>query len=360
MALGEKKSAIFAWNTRGVNGDFTNQFFRGRPAHASTRLQILPAIDAARQLGCSPRVISLAGDSGFLNHVDQPAICVFSKMTADLAEDQDRVIANCLALYARMRARGVPVVLLYCDHHAMSSSPVGSLYQDLLRLADLVVCPSSKMAELAGSICPDSSSISVVEDVCVTKRQPFLDLTKETRCRLLWFGSDSNASFLVNILPSMLLHCDGHSGFELTVMGRESTLAKVRSISGKLKSNQPWEFRFILWDPLRQPAQLENELTRAHLVLIPSDPENIWKLGVSHNRLVDGVQGGCVVIASPMPSYIELSKISLVGDDFPFMINSAISQYSRLCRKYDSLRNEFLSRFMPTSVQARWREVLSI
>ena len=27
-------------------------------------------------------------------------------------------------LSARMKARGVPVVLLYCDHHAMSSSPV--------------------------------------------------------------------------------------------------------------------------------------------------------------------------------------------------------------------------------------------
>lgn len=357
--MGGQKNAIFAWNTLGVSGDFTDQFFSGKSSHASTRLQILPAIDAARQLGYSPRVISLAGDSGFLNHFDQPAVCVLSKMTANCTDDQNRVIANSLALTARMKSRGVYVVLLYCDHHAISSTPVGFLYKDLLRLADLVVCPSSKMAEFATVFRPNGSPVRIVEDICVTKKQSFLGLSQASPCRLLWFGNDINVSFLIDILPSILARCVAHPGFELTVMGRESTLAKVRSLVGKLQSKRPWEFRFILWDPCQQPIQLENELARAHVVLVPSDPKNIWKLGVSHNRLVDGVQGGCIVIASPMPSYVELSRISLVGDNFASMIDAAISQYPRLSQKYDSLRDNFLSRFMPANVQARWREILS-
>ena len=68
--LSMEKTAIFAWNAIGCDGDFTERFFRGRAAHASTRLQLLPAISAAQQLGFSPRAISVAGDPGFLNNVD--------------------------------------------------------------------------------------------------------------------------------------------------------------------------------------------------------------------------------------------------------------------------------------------------
>ena len=356
MVLSSEKIAIFAWNTAGVNGDFTEKFFRGKPSHASTRLQIVPAINAARQLGYSPRVISLAGDPGFLSHIGRPAVCVLSKMTSSLVEDQAHVVSNALALSAQMKARGVPVTLLYCDHHSIHSTPVGGLYQDLLALADLVVCPSSKMAELANPFRPNLSLASVVEDVCETKRQPFMDLDQSSLCRLLWFGSDSNASFLANILPGICARCERHSGFELTVMGRPATLAKVKKLSEQLSSKRSWSFRFVSWDTLRQPDQLETELGMAHFVLIPSDPDDLWKAGVSHNRLVDGVQGGCVVIASPMSSYRELSKVSLLGDDFPVMIDSAVDQYSRLIRKYDSLRDQYLYRFMPHHIHSRWCE----
>ena len=357
--MSTEKIAIFAWNSVGVSGDFTDKFFNGKPSHASTRLQLMPAMTAARQLGFSVRAISLAGNSGFLNNFDRPQVCVLSKMTLNHDQDINHVSSNALALCARMKARGVPIILLYCDHHAMYASPIGSLYRDLLGLADKVVTPTSKMAELANSYRSNLSSAVVVEDSCQIKRQRFGSLDEREPCRLLWFGNNSNLSFLTNILPNILVHCKAHSSFELTCMGRESALVRVRSIACKLKSKRPWAFRYVVWDSLNQPDQLEIELARAHLVLIPSDPKNIWKLGVSHNRLVDGVQGGCIVIASPMPSYIELSKISLVGNDFPAMIDAAISQYSRLSLKYDSLRNKFLSRFMPASIQSCWRDLLS-
>ena len=105
---------------------------------------------------------------------------------------------------------------------------------------------------------------------------------------------------------------------------------------------------------LDQPSQLNRALGQAHLTLIPSDTKNIWKVGVSHNRLVDSIQGGCIAVASAMQSYQELSQISLVGENFPLMINASISQYDRLSRKYHALRDTQLSRFMPSQIEYSW------
>ena len=40
------------------------------------------------------------------------------------------------------------------------------------------------------------------------------------------------------------------------------------------------------------------------------------KAGVSHNRLVDSIHGGWVTIPSPIKSYLELSDLALLADNF--------------------------------------------
>lgn len=352
-------SVVFAWNVSGHSGDLTKHFFEGFPKHASTRLQVLPAIRATCSLGYSPSIYSLAGnDSHFFSQEGSIAACVISKLTSNILQDQKIIARNTLAMAALMLARGIPLILLYCDHHAQSPSLVGDLYRDLLKLANIIVCPCHSMAQSVKDFIGRNSQIFVVEDSCLVSRQSFPALNSVEPCKLLWFGNAGNAKYLMRELPGISAKCNAHASFELTILGDRQTTEKLSLFCNSLRPIKPWSFRFICWDRLDQPAQLNRALGPAHLTLIPSDRKNIWKVGVSHNRLVDSIQGGCIAIASPMQSYQELSRISLVGENFPLMINSSISQYDRLSRKYDALRDAQLSRFMPDQIEDGWRKLL--
>ena len=357
--MGSAESILFAWNVLGRNGDFTDLFFQGKLSHASTRLQLLPAVNAVRQLRFQPKMISLAGESSFLHHLDDLSVCIFSKLTANNPDDQTTVATNALALAARVKARGARSILLYCDHHAHLSSVVGSLYRDLLGLVDLVVCPSSRMASLAEECVQKPPITHVVEDSCVVARQSFPDFRRSKPCRILWFGSTSNLGYLLRILPDVCRQCSYSFSYELTILTADHALNHLKMWCSKLQYKRPWTFRFVGWARGEQPEQLNRELGRAHVVLIPSDPADPRKAGVSHNRLVDSIQGGCVAIASPMDSYRELSRISLLGNNFPELLDAALAQYERLAGKYDQLRDAGLSRFMPSQVEHRWHDILS-
>ena len=111
----------------------------------------------------------------------------------------------------------------------------------------------------------------------------------------------------------------------------------------------------MLWDASDQPSQLEQELLRAHMVVIPSDPIDPFKIGASHNRIIDSIRSGCLVAASPLPSYIELSKLALLGNDLPYLISVAYLQYNRLSLKYSRYRDSLLSRFSPEVNQEKWQ-----
>ena len=67
-----------------------------------------------------------------------------------------------------------------------------------------------------------------------------------------------------------------------------------------------------------------------YVVWLPSDPNSPFKGGVSHNRLVDAVRSGSIVVANKMQSYEELSQIALLGSDHGSLINRLVPQYERL------------------------------
>ena len=76
--------------------------------------------------------------------------------------------------------------------------------------------------------------------------------------------------------------------------------------------------------------QLEREIARAQISILPSDARDPLKFGVSHNRLVDSIRGGCVTIASPMGSYLELEELALLGNNFGELLNNAVENYRKI------------------------------
>ena len=115
-----------------------------------------------------------------------------------------------------------------------------------------------------------------------------------------------------------------------------------------------WNIRLVPWRIDLQPHQLENEISRAHVSLIPSNPNDLKKTGVSHNRLVDSVRGGCITLASPMESYKEISKAALLGDRISLLLNYAEQNYNELIQVLLSNRDEKLQKFSPEMNNKNW------
>ena len=179
--------------------------------------------------------------------------------------------------------------------------------------------------------------------------------------RLLWYGQKQ-----LRILRSRTIKHQGKLELErfakdtLTLLTGKKHLSLFRRYLNSNKSIYPnFNYRFLAWDGRKNPEQFENELRNAHIVMIPSDSHDLLKVGASHNRLIDAIRAGCIPIASPIDSYIELKKVALVGDNFPKMLLYAINNYERLSNKYADLRESILKRFSPELNQKSWERVIS-
>ena len=254
-------------------------------------------------------------------------------------------------------AEKIPIYATYCDNLAQSKSPsISSLYRALLWHADVIICPNEAMINHSRKWHDPERPPKelIIEDPWQVERYPFTQLQAREPCRLIWFGHSSNSQYLLKELPDIFLRCSAWQSFELTILSDQNTGQRIKNTMNQARCRKPWSLRFVPWDSKQQPKQLREELIRAHIALLPSDPNDPRKSAASHNRAVDSVQAGCMTIGSPLPSYLELKKILITTTSFPSAINAAIEQRERLSLKWDQLRESELNRFSPAENQKKW------
>ena len=149
------------------------------------------------------------------------------------------------------------------------------------------------------------------------------------------------------------------ASIKITALSSPYALNRLESFQKINYDKSKFIFSLIKWDHLDQPTQLENILAAADIAIIPSDPNDPRKAGVSHNRIVDAARMGCIPVASPMESYKELSKISLLGNNFPQMIEFAWANRERLRKKYGNIRDSLLEEFSPEKNLETWTTIIT-
>lgn len=298
-----------------------------------------------------------------------PSACLIGKLSASSDSAFDQMHVATLAALALMRRHRVPTALLYsdnkiyCDEHLASVSLFkrsSEFYRDLISFSSHIVFASESMKILLEqSKFPFSSSV-VIEDPWSVAAGSYRTFSLQDEFRVVWFGNAQNARYLNELIQSIVSRNKFKGGAQLTVLSSIDALDAIREEFERisLMDRHLWSLRLVLWDAKSQPNQLQKELCRAHLVIIPSDPEDPFKMGASHNRLTDSIRSGCLVVASPLPSYRELSKLALLGNDLPHLVNAAYSQYNRLSSKYSPIRDSLLSRFSPEVNLDKWKKFL--
>jgi len=162
--------------------------------------------------------------------------------------------ANELMDMARAKARGAWVVVDFCDDHFDWPH-----YQEALRLADAVTCPTAEMAKRIKELGKDATVIPDPYDY--PEMPPHYD-----GVNLLWYGHHVNRDSLKRILPEI-------EGYPLRV---------VSNFDGAI----PWSNETML-----------EEFARADIVVIPATAP--YK---SANRAIEAIRQGCFVVAEPHPS----------------------------------------------------------
>ena len=146
--------------------------------------------------------------------------------------------------------------------------------------------------------------------------------------------------------------------YEITILSEFRALKKFKHSWDKLAPPNHWRLRTVLWNQLDQPVQLERELFNAHITLLPSDPLDCRKCGVSHNRVVDSVRGGCIPIASPMDSYREIQQSCILTSNFSHTIKLVIDKYNIIAAHLNNSRSKILEEFSPEVNKKRWEFIL--
>ncbi|MDO6351121.1 hypothetical protein Q3Y53_01075 [Synechococcus sp. YX-04-1] len=329
---------------------------------ASCRLQQFPALEAARSLGINPEIWSL--HSEFPEHLEEmqdAKLCIVGKLSAPTIKLQRSMAMANLAALTRLKNKKIPILAVYSDHHLIHRvERIRNLHLDLFKIADGVVFPTKKLAAMADNAISNDTKKYIIEDPWQVKDYlPYNFKNADDKFELLWFGQAKNLKYLFRILPGIAEKRYPGRGANLTILSNK--LDEVRSELDRYLSNQKngnLTFNLVNWRNDLQPHQFENALRQADVVLIPSDPKDPVKMGVSHNRLVDSIKSGCVPIASPMESYQELSKVCIITHDFPQAIYELMSDYKRISTKHSRHRETLLSRFSPAENLKKWRNAI--
>ena len=341
----------------GVDRDVTQLVLDGKTSSASDKLQVLPMMRAMIDLGAKTRALSINKFFQLkdLEKLGNPDLCVISKLRSHPSEDSNIYAMFHQACVLNLKRNGTKIITIYSDHLAHLEEPDGELYANNLFLSDAIVTPTTTLADHARSWARPETPISIIRDPCIIHRHRFTPLENNEQCRVLWFGNNSNIEYLQASLSPILSNIPRQRQFEFSFLATSEGVDQIRQMISKFKKPTNCTFRYPVWDYFNQPAQLQSELNEAHITLIPSDPLDPRKSGVSHNRLTDSIQSGCIAIASPMKSYQELLKVSLQGNDMAALFHKAVNENNRLCKKYEALRDEYIKPFDPNINKQHWQ-----
>ena len=239
-------------------------------------------------------------------------VLIFSKPTPD-----DLILAK------ESQADGLKIIADIGDDHF--NHPVwGPIYQEMIKLADAVVCPTDNMA---GRIMKymDRMVDMVIPD---PYEEPLASPHANGAERFLWYGHQVN---LKELSPWL----DYLKGINLTVVTGE---------------NHHWKADYLRWSPSVQTEQLQ----RANIVLIPTRKGCEYK---SANRLINALRAGCFPICGDqVPAYHEFRQMAWVGN-FATGLKWAQSESQHL-NDLVAAGQQYAENFSPRVIGAQWRQLI--
>jgi hypothetical protein len=215
------------------------------------------------------------------------------------AEDIENRSKKWVSMISDALNRGTTVVLDYTDHHLGASSVMGDFYSQAVELVDQIVVPSTAMARLLANfydrsitIIPDAIEVPVV-DPGMNKCRP---VNSSRDRKALWFGHQSNLSFLLEWLRDLEL-----PGFSLHLEILTSAVGISILSRNRIQSRTHLKCTGAVWSVETMKASAGT----CDFCVLPCGVIDSVKQGASSNRLLTALAMGLPTAADPLESYLE-------------------------------------------------------
>ena len=230
-------------------------------------------------------------------------VCIVGKLFMDVRP------ADWLAACVRVKESGARLLLDICDYPFAQKPPeFMRFYEEALRLADVVSVNSGRMAELMAGHMQGQSPLVIEDAILSAARRP--EFAPGKVLELLWFGHINNVRYLERMMDALIQYsATQRCRLTLVTEAGQGLEQAVQRINANCAPR--FEARFTAWSL----EATRMALRRADLVLIPGDPADPLKSGVSSNRLAEALQAGRMPIASPLSSYRPFADAACLGDD---------------------------------------------
>lgn len=314
---------------------------------ASIRLRTAVAVAACQQEGHRNLFVS-PNDSASLSRVNfsNLKVCVVGKLFIDVPS------ADWLAACLRVKESGALLILDICEYPFAEKPPeIMRFYEVVLPLADMVTVNSGRMAEMMAGHMTGKSPVVIEDAILSNVRRP--EFVPGKVLELLWFGHISNVCYLERMMDALLLYsAEQRCRLHLVSIPGKGLEQAVQRINANFAPR--FEARFTAWSL----ESMRMALRRADLVLIPGDPTDPLKSGVSSNRLAEALQAGRMPVASPLSSYQPFAEAACLGDDLVAGIRWTMANRGEVLVRIRRGQALVAERLAQESISQQWIQVL--
>lgn len=209
------------------------------------------------------------------------------------------------------------VLLDICEYPFIDkkNTAIADFYKKALPYCDVMTVNSARMKEL---MAPHLGRTPLVIEDAILEPVQKPQFAPGKVLKLLWFGHPTNFNYLGALLPALTTFSE-QQDCQLTIVSSPEIKEKVPVIGKRLSPH--FSTRFMPWSFKTQ----REALVDCDLVLIPGDPADPRKSGVSSNRIAETLQAGRFPVASPLGSYLHFEQASWLGKDLVSGIAFALS-----------------------------------
>jgi hypothetical protein len=334
----------------------------GTAEFASARLRLLiPAAELARRGGATVQLIplTLLRDARVFDAEPRLTHVVLGKMAAGFIQLNETLFRSVLTTLNDVRG-DVRVVADFSDDYAALADALGAPYlktyqTTLLEQHDIVVPCAALQARFAAEA---RGSVTVVEDPYESPVARPPRTAASDPVRLCWFGTLGSPNIeMVAAKLEQLARGLRDTALQLEMVTHRARGGMVQELAARLARAHPaFEVRFTEWSLKSTWAAIE----RCDFVVLPQDHTDAAGRVKSHNRLVESIRGGRLAIASPIPSYQELSDFAWVGEDLAAGMRWAIEHADEALQRVAEGQRAVEQRFSPVAIGAKWAQALGL
>lgn len=249
-------------------------------------------------------------------------------------------------------AKGAKVAYDLCDDH-FDHPTIGPLFMGSCRSADLVVASTPMLAD---TIATKTGRIArVVPESFEGPKAAARWAPSAGRLNLLWFGHSVNLDTIESVIPKLVEYgAKRPLAFTVVTIAQIDLLSQFKQFNWRHRNRL--SLRYVEWS-------LEatwRELGATDVVVIPQNMSDRAKIVKSPNRLIESIWAGRVVVASPIPSYVEFSQWAVLREEICEGLDWVLAHQETLEPRIKGGQDYIAASHSPSVIADRWEDALSL